>query len=67
MSMGKSLIMTQVQIRLGAIIRNEHFPMLKGAHGSRIDIQIRIELLESDTKPAAFEETAQRRRGDPLP
>jgi hypothetical protein len=40
--------------------------MLKGAHGAWIDVQIRIELLKSDTKPSAFEETAQRRSGDSL-
>jgi hypothetical protein len=38
--------MTQIQIRFGSVIRHKDLAMLKGTHGPRIHIQIRIKFLD---------------------
>src|SRR6202165_5635485 len=40
----ESLIVFEVQIRLGAVVRHENFSMLKRRHGARIYVQVGIEL-----------------------
>ena len=46
----KALIMTQIQIRLRTILRHVHFSMLIRTHGSRIHVDIRVQLLCCDAK-----------------
>ena len=65
--MRESLVVAEIQIGFGAVVGNEYFTMLKRTHGARIDVQIRIEFLQSDTKAAAFEEAPDGRRSDSLP
>ncbi len=62
----KTFIMAQVQICFRAIIRHEHFTVLIRTHGSRIDIDIRIEFLYRNLIAPALQQTSQRSRRNPL-
>ncbi len=59
--------MAKIEIGFGAVVRDEYFAVLKRAHRPRIDVQVRIEFLQRDAQPAAFEKTADRRGRDSLP
>ena len=39
------LVMADVEVRLGTVLRHEHLPVLERAHRSGVDVQIRVELL----------------------
>ena len=43
----KPFIMSKIQIRFGTILRDIYLSMLKRTHGSRIHIDVRIQLLRS--------------------
>ena len=60
----KAFVMSQIQVRLRAVLRHEHLSMLIGTHGTRIDIDIRIQLLRRDLKPSCLQESTQRSRRD---
>ena len=54
----EALVVSQVQIGLGAVIGDVHFAVLVGAHRARINVQVGIALLEGDAQAAAFEQAA---------
>ena len=58
----EALVVAQIEIGLGAIVGDENFAVLERAHGARIDVQVRIELLQRHPQPAAFEQTPDGRR-----
>ena len=64
---GVPFIVTEVQIRFRSVVRHIDFPMLIGIHRARIDVDVGIELEERDLQPPAFEQVADRGRGEPLP
>ena len=47
-TVGKSLVMTKVEVGFAPIVENVNLTMLVGTHRSRIDIDIGIELLHPD-------------------
>ena len=51
----KTLVMAEIQIGFGPVMRDEHFAVLKRAHGARVDIDVRIELDHRDFEAAGFE------------
>ena len=55
----EALIMAQVEIGLGAIIRDEHLAMLKRTHGTGVDVEIRVHFLHRDLVTACLEKTAE--------
>ena len=59
--------MAQVEVRLGAIVGDVHLAVLVGAHRARVDVDVRVELLQLDPEAAANQQTTDRRGGDPLP
>ena len=61
---GEALVMAQVQIRLGAVVGDEDLPVLGGAHGAGIDVQIGVEFAQPHLVAARLEQRAERRRGD---
>ena len=63
---GKSLVVSQIEVGFGAVVGNEHFSVLKGIHGSGIDIDIGVELLEGDTQSPAFKQRTDGRGSQPL-
>ena len=62
----EALVVTEVEVGLGAIVGDEHFPMLVGGHRARIDVDIGIELLEGDAQAAGLQDGPYGRRRDPL-
>lgn len=55
----EALIVSDVQIGLGAVVGDEDFAVLERIHRSRIDIQIGIELLHGDRKATSPEKMTQ--------
>ena len=62
----EALVVADVEVGLGAVLGHEHLAVLERAHRARVDVQVRVELLRRDRKPASFEKAAERRRDDPL-
>ena len=60
------LVVPDVEVRLRAVLRHEDLAVLEGAHGSRVDVQVRVELLHLHLQAAGLEQTAERRRDDSL-
>src|SRR5690606_29550037 len=60
----EALVVAEVEVGLGAVMRDEHFAMLERAHGAGIDVDVRVELDHADPQSAGFENGAKRGRGD---
>jgi GAF domain-containing protein len=52
----EALVVSQVQVGLGAVIGHEHLAVLERRHRARIDVEVRIELDESDFEAPRFED-----------
>ncbi len=52
---GETLIVTEVEIGLGAIVGDEHFAVLIRRHRAWIDIEIGIEFAEADLVTAGLQ------------
>ena len=55
----EALIVPKVQVCLCSIVGDEHLSMLDRIHGTRINIDIRIELLHRDLVPSCLQETSK--------
>jgi hypothetical protein len=62
----EALVVADVEIGLGAVLRDEHLAVLERAHRARIDVEVRVELLQLDSQSARFQQAAQRRCNDAL-
>ena len=61
------LVMTQIEVGFGAVLGDEDFAVLIGAHGARIDIDIGIQLAQPDLETARLQAgLPSSRRGEPL-
>jgi hypothetical protein len=56
--MSKPFVMPKIQIGFGAVIGNKDLTMLKGIHGPRVNIDIRVQFLDGDPQPSAFHQSA---------
>ena len=63
---GEALVMTKIEIGFRAVLGDEDFAVLVGAHRPRIDVQIRVELAQPDAITARLEKRAERRRRESL-
>src|SRR6266699_1963711 len=63
----ETLVVAQIEVGLGAVLGNEHLPVLEGAHRAGIDVDVRVELEESDFDAARFEDRGEGGGGYPLP
>jgi len=50
---------TDVQVRLGAVVGDEHLAVLERVHRARIDVQVRVQLLHRDPQAARSQETSE--------
>ena len=57
---GEALVVAEVEIGLRAVVRDEHFAVLVGAHRARIDVEIGIELAKPDRISARLQKRAER-------
>lgn len=48
--------MAEVKIGFGSVIGYENFAMLKGAHGSRVDIKVGVEFFDENAIAGTFKE-----------
>ena len=62
----EALVVSDVEIGLGPVLGHEHLAVLEGAHGARVDVQVRVELLRRDGEAARFQQATERRGDDPL-
>jgi len=58
--------MPEVEVRLGAVLGDEHLAVLVRRHRPRIDVDVRVELLQLDVEPAGHQEATDRGGGDSL-
>src|SRR4029077_11153004 len=63
---GEALVMTEVEIGLGAVVGDEHLAVLVGRHRAWVDIEIRIKLAQAHLVAACLQERAERRRSETL-
>src|SRR6266513_1179011 len=52
----ETLVVAQIEVGLGAVLGDEHLPVLEGAHRAGIDVDVRVELEESNFDAARFED-----------
>ena len=63
----EALVVADVEVGLGPVLRHEHLAVLERAHRPRVDVEVRIELLQLDAQTARLEQPAERRGDDSLP
>ena len=63
----KPLVMAQIQIGFGTVVRDKHLAVLEGTHRSGVDIDIRIHFLDGHLEPALLQKKTERCRRDTLP
>ena len=62
----ETLVVTEIEVGLRTIIRDENLTMLNRIHRTRIDVDIRVELLHGNLIAARLQKTAERSRCNPL-
>lgn len=62
----KTLIVTEIQICFGAVVSDKNFAVLDRVHCSRINIDIRVELLACDFISSHLEKTSKRSSSNTL-
>ncbi len=60
----EALVVPEVEVGLGAVLGDEDLAVLERAHGARVDVDVRVELLVRDLEAARLEEAAERGGGD---
>ena len=63
----EALIVTQVQVGLGAVLGNVHFTVLKRTHGAWVHVKVGVQLQQRHVQPARLKNRAQGRGSNPLP
>ena len=63
----EALVVPQVEVGLGAVLGHEHLAVLERAHRARVDVDVRIELLDRHGQPASDQQMTQRGGGDAFP
>jgi hypothetical protein len=58
------LVVTEIEVGLGAVVEHEHLAVLEGVHRPGVDVDVRVELLEDDLQPTRLEEATEGRGGD---
>ena len=54
--MSEPFVVSQVEIRLGAVVGDKHLAVLERGHRSRIDVDVRVEFLKRNSQAARFEQ-----------
>ena len=56
--MGEALVVAEVEVGFGAVVGDEDFAVLEGAHGAGVDVEVGVELHEVDAESAGLEQAA---------
>ena len=62
----EALVVADVEVGLGAVLRHEHLAVLERAHRPRVDVEVRVELLRLNLQASRLQQPAERRGDDPL-
>ncbi|SPZ34894.1 Uncharacterised protein [Agrobacterium tumefaciens] len=62
----EALIVAKVEVRLGTVIRHEHFAVLCRAHGAGINVQIGVEFAKPHPITTGLQQSSECCRGDAL-
>ena len=62
----EALVVADVEVGLRAVVGDEDLAVLERVHGSRIDVQVRVELLHGDPETARLEQAAEAGGREPL-
>ena len=62
----EALVVADVQVRLGAVLGDEHLAVLERVHGARVHVEVGVELLHHHPEPARLEQVAERGGREPL-
>ncbi len=60
----EALVVADVEVGLGAVLGHEDLAVLERAHRARVDVDVRVELLDADLEPARLQHRAERGGGD---
>ncbi len=63
---GEPFVVTEVEIGLAPVVGDEHLAVLERVHRPRVDVDVGVELLVDDAKPAGLQEAPERCCGDAL-
>ena len=58
----EALVVAEVEVGFRAVVEHVDFAVLVGTHRSRVDVQIRVELLDAHFQSAQLEQGPERRR-----
>jgi hypothetical protein len=61
-----ALVVAQVEVGLRAVLGHEDLAVLVGRHRARVDVDVRVELLQADRQPAGDEDAPDRGGRDAL-
>ena len=56
------LVVAEVQVGLGAVVQDEHLAVLERVHRARIDVDVRVELLQDDLRARGIRRGGRGRR-----
>jgi hypothetical protein len=62
----EALVVPDVEVGLGAVLGDEDLAVLEGAHRPRVDVQVRVELLNLNLEAARLQQPAEGGSGDAL-
>ena len=63
----EALVVADVEVGLGAVLGDEDLAVLERAHRPRVDVQVRVELLELHAQAARLQQPPERCGDDSLP
>ena len=62
----EALVVTDVEVGLGAVVGDEDLAVLEGVHRARVDVEVGVELLHRHPQPARPEEVSEGGGREPL-
>src|SRR2546425_7458707 len=60
------LVVPEVEVHLGAVVEDEHLPVLVRVHRARVDVQVRVDLDRADFQAFRFQQDSDGRGADSL-
>ncbi len=62
----KPLVVAQIKVGLGAVVRHKDLSVLKWVHGARVHVNIRVELLKGNGESSTLQECPNGSRSKPF-
>jgi hypothetical protein len=53
---GEALVVPEIEVGLAAVVRDEDLAVLVRAHRARVDVDVRIHLLQRHAEPSRFQQ-----------